>query len=219
MADNKSKTEKGTLEKYRVAFENVKTQPAIAAAMTEFGYDETIIAVGKTLLETTRSAYTFHDTEDDETAVASASFKTKRKELENLYKVHRKKAKVAYRKDAVTASRLAITGTLSKQYVVWLETVKKFYATALAETDIQTKLATVKVTLDELNAGNTLIGEVELTRSEYLRETGESQDATKAKDAAFKELEEWMQDFYAVARIALEDNPQLLEAIGLFVRS
>ena len=52
-----------------------------------------------------------------------------------------------------------------------------------------------------------------------MKEKGESQDATKLKDTAFGELDDWMRDFYAVAKIALEDNPQLLESLGKFVRS
>ncbi len=71
-----------------------------------------------------------------------------------------------------------------------------------------------KVTLDDF-----FIGKYEVTHEEYLREVGESQDATKQKDAAFAEIDDWMRDFYAVARIALEDHPQLLETLGILVRS
>ena len=39
------------------------------------------------------------------------------------------------------------------------------------------------------------------------------QEATKAKDAAFVKMDDWMDDFHAIAEIALEDKPQLLEAI------
>lgn len=52
-----------------------------------------------------------------------------------------------------------------------------------------------------------------------MKEKGESQDATKLKDTAFGELDDWMREFYAVAKIALEDNPQLLESLEKFVRN
>lgn len=58
-----------------------------------------------------------------------------------------------------------------------------------------------------------------MTNIEYLLKKGESQDATKLKDSAFGEIDDWMSEFYAVAKIALEDNPQLLESLGKFVRS
>ena len=69
-----------------------------------------------------------------------------------------------------------------------------------------------------MTAANALIPEVEAARAAYLKEKGESQDATTIKDTAFAKLDDWMSEFYAVARIALEDNPQLLEALGLIVK-
>ena len=66
---------------------------------------------------------------------------------------------------------------------------------------------------------NTMISDLEAARSEYLKEKGESQDSTKAKDAAFAKIDDWMSGFYAVAKIGLEDNPQLLEALGKTVKS
>ena len=77
----------------------------------------------------------------------------------------------------------------------------------------------MKITAEQLNAANALIADVETTRADYLREKGESQNATQTKDASFAVLDDWMSEFYAVARIALEDQPQLLEALGLLVRN
>lgn len=79
-------------------------------------------------------------------------------------------------------------------------------------------MARLAITADSLTAANTLITELETARAEYLKEVGESQDATKAKDAAFAKMDDWMSEFYAVARIGLEDNPQLLEALGKIVK-
>lgn len=52
-----------------------------------------------------------------------------------------------------------------------------------------------------------MISDLEAARSEYLKEKGESQDSTKAKDAAFAKIDDWMSEFYAIAKIGLEDNP------------
>ena len=61
--------------------------------------------------------------------------------------------------------------------------------------------------------------ELRTLRDAYNKEKGESQDATKAKDAAFAKIADWMREFYAVAKIALDDRPQLLESIGKWMRS
>jgi len=219
MANTSKLTDAAALEQYRVALENATNQSEIATALAELGYDTAKIDEGKALLTTTRSVYDLKKTEDDETSVAYADFTTKKAELEDIYSLHRKKAKVVFRKDAITAEKLAITGSLPRAYVKWLETVKKFYTTAAADTAIQTKLATLKITVEDITAANTKVTELETARTEYLKEKGESQDATKAKDAAFATMDDWMSEFYAVAKIALEDNPQLLEALGKVIKS
>lgn len=217
MARNISEAQ--TLEQYRVTFENTASQPQVSTTMAEYGYDSATMALGKALYDQTRQAFDSNKKETDESTAAYNVFDNKRKELADVYSSHRKKAKVVFRNDSVTADKLEITGTLPQAYIKWLETVKKFYSLSLADRDIQNKLSRLKVTLDDLNSASALIPEVEATRAAYLKEKGESQDATTKKDAAFVKIDDWMSEFYAVARIALEDNPQLLETLGLVVKN
>ena len=215
----KNQTEAEALEQYRVSFENVEKQPEIATIMAEFGYDETLLTEGKTLLTKTRQAFDFNKKEDDETTEAYKNFTELKENLAKTYTLHRKKGKVIFRKEPTTLNKLALTGSLPTAYIKWLETVKKFYTVAAADSDIQSKLVRLKITTEEINGTIQLITDLELARAEYLREKGESQDSTKSKDKAFGEIDDWMSEFYAVAKIALEDNPQLLESLGIFVRS
>jgi len=127
MATNKTLTEAEALEQYRVSFENVASQPEIATVMAEFGYDETLLTEGKTLLTKTRQAFDFNKKEDDETSEAYNNFNTTKEKLDNTYTLHRKKAKVIFRKEPVTLSKLSLTGSLPKSYIKWLEVVKKLY--------------------------------------------------------------------------------------------
>ena len=219
MATKRTLSEAEVLEQYRVSFENVEKQSEIATIMAEFGYDETLLTEGKTLLTKTRAAFDFNKKEDDETSEAYKNFTTLKDNLATTYTLHRKKAKVIFRKESTTLNKLSLSGSLPTAYIKWLETVKKFYAVASADSDIQSKLVRLKITTEELNGTIEQISNLELARAEYLREKGESQDATKQKDKAFGEIDDWMSEFYAVAKIALEDNPQLLESLGKFVRS
>lgn len=219
MAQNNTSSQAKILELYRVALSNVENQEEIASIMTELGYDSTVIEEGKALLEETRNAYDFNKTEDDETAAAYALLNNKKEELDHMYRLHRKKAKVVFRNDDLTANRLKLSGILPKSYVKWLETISTFYTEASGDAEIQNKLARLKISAEDLTAGNTLVEEIKTARAEYLKEKGESQDATKAKDAAFAKIDDWMSEFYAVARIGLEDKPQLLEALGKVVKS
>ncbi len=218
MATRPKNSEADTLELYRVALDNAENQSEIATIIAELGYDNAVIGEGKTLLSETRAAYDLNKTEDDETSAAYADFSSKKSQLENTYNIHRKKAKVVFRNDSLTSDKLAISGAMPRTYIKWIEAAKKFYSVASSDTDIQSKLARLKISADDLTAANTLITELEAARAEYLKEKGESQDATKAKDSAFAKMDDWMSEFYAVAKIGLEDNPQLLEALGKTVR-
>jgi hypothetical protein len=219
MATKPKFSEAETLEQYRIALDNAESQAEIAAIMAELGFDSAVIGEGKAILTETRSAYDLNKTEDDETSAAYADFSSKKEQLEDTFNIHRKKAKVVFRNDSLTADKLAISGAMPRTYMKWLEAAKKFYSVASSDSSVQSKLARLKIATDDLNAASNMILELEAARSEYLKEKGESQDATKAKDAAFAKIDDWMSEFYAVARIGLEDNPQLLEALGKAVRS
>ncbi|WP_103866508.1 MULTISPECIES: hypothetical protein [Aquimarina] len=205
-------SEAAILEQYRVALQNVKDHPEIAEEMAELNYDDAKIEEGKLLLDQTRTAYDYNKQEDDETLEASAVFKKEKETLELQYRKHRKKAKVVFRKDLETLKKLHLTGSKPKAYNNWIETIRKFYSTTDQET--LTQLASLRITTEDITAGIEQIAKVETARTAYLLEIGESQDATKQKDAAFTKMEDWMQEFYAIANIALEDKPQLIEALG-----
>lgn len=206
------------LELYRVALENTENQSEIAKVMSEFGYGKQALSEGKALLLETRHAFDGKKAGADDKHQAYADFAEKKQELTDLFTLHRKKAKVVFRNDVLTAEKLSIRGTLSGAYVKWLEKIKIFYSESLASEEIQKKLLRLKVTKAELEQGKKLTEKVEAARATYLIEKGESEDATKIKDLAFEKMDDWMSEFYAVAKIALEDHPQLMEALGKKVR-
>jgi len=80
-------------------------------------------------------------------------------------------------------------------YIKWLEAANKFYSVASADTAIQGKLARLKISTDNLTVANILILDLKAARAVYLKEKGESQDATKAKETAFAKIDDWMSEF------------------------
>ena len=154
MASRPNFSEAAIMEQYRVALENAQTQPEIAVIMAELGYTADKIAEGKALLAQTRSAYDLNKTETDETKASSAAFSNARKQLEDIFVQHRKKAQVVFRNDPVTASRLSITGERPKTYIKMLEAARKFYAEATSDTDIKSNIALLAITTEAHTAAN-----------------------------------------------------------------
>jgi len=219
MVTRKTQSEIQTIESYRVALTNAETQSQIAATMSEFGYTTEVIAEGKALLAETQNMFIQNKHEDNETRVAYADFASKSLTLTETYTLHRKKAKVVFRNDDIQLQNLALKGRVPKAYINWVATMKTFYTEIIADTDLQAKLARLKFPKEEAEESIAAINEMEAARAVYLREIGESQEATQVKDAAFAKLDKWMQDFYAVAKIAMDEKPQLLEALGILVRN
>lgn len=218
MRSHSNYSEAETLERYRIALENATNQTIISSMLSEFGYDKSTITAGKKVFEETRYAYDSNKKETDEASVAYKAFAAASEELFDLYSLHRKKAKVLYRKEPDMLIRLEINGRTPTSYVKLMETVRKFYSEIEASENIQQRLARLKVTTEEIKQAENQIANVNKLRADYLKEKGESQDATKRKDSAFAKMDDWMSEFYAVARIAMEDNPQLLESLGKVVR-
>jgi len=219
MATKRTKSELETLEQSRVALENLDAQPEISAVMSDLGFGPEERTIGNEIYQAARTAYNANQIEDDETSVAYNEYVALKDQLDSIYSTHRKKAKVIFRNDHTTADRLGITGSIPQAYLKWLDKVRKFYSVCLADEAIQTKLMRLKVSGRDLAGCNTLIDQVDTTRSKYLSEKGESQTATQIKDEALAKLDDWMSEFYAIAKIGLEDKPQLLESLGKLVRN
>jgi hypothetical protein len=76
------------------------------------------------------------------------------------------------------------------------------------------KLNILMVLIEQLNDTIQLIHNLEATQSKYLHEKGESQDATKLKDKAFVEIDEWMSEFYEVAKDRVKRKPTTFRILG-----
>lgn len=97
--------------------------------------------------------------------------------------------------------------------------VKVFYTEALATPAIQTGLATLKITAEDLTYTQELIAPLEASYVDYKNAVGTAEESTREKNATFYTLDVWMRKFYKVAAVALEDNPQLIESLGKHIPS
>ena len=117
MATNRKNSESEIVEQARVALENVDAQPLIATYMSEYDYGPETISQGKTLFSATEQAFKTNVREDDETSAAHKKFENIKDELEKRYNEDREKAKIIFRKDALTLEKLNLTGRKPTAYL------------------------------------------------------------------------------------------------------
>lgn len=216
---NKRKSETAVLEDYRVALENVNAQEQIASAMVEIGYDDAIIAEGRSLLEETLKNYQGNKAEAAERSDSYDSFIHLWDELVDIYSTHRKKAKVVFRNKHAILEQLRVNTSAPSTFVGWIQVVKSFYEELSKDEELQKGVARLNFTISDITSSLLKLEKLEKARADYMKEKGESQNATQLKDESFRNLDRWMSDFFAVARIALEDNPQLLEALSKTIKN
>lgn len=219
MAKRKKKSQKELMEQYRISLVNVQEQPALKTTMTTFGYNAKEISQGQILYDIASSAFNLQSKEEDETTAAKGAYDEAQDMLDDKYRTDRKKAKIVFKNDDVVLKQLGLKGSIPNGFVDWVETMESLYNGIVADKNVQTKLARLKLTLKDAQTALVEIKKMKDARAEYYKEVGESEDATKQKDKAFSDLDEWMRELYSVAKIAMEDQPQLLEALGVFVKS
>ena len=207
------------LEWTRTLIDNATSHSEISKALAIVGYDKTVIAEGKQLYLTAKQLFDINKIEDDETRDSRKIYKSKIEELVEVFKPDRIKARVIFRNDSTTQEKLMINGGFPNSYPTLIQRTEKFYTVLNTDTQLQQKVAKLKITPNKIKTGLKAVISLQSARNNYKTEIGESQDATKAKDSAITNLENWIKDFKDIAQIALEDQPQLQESLGIFVKS
>ena len=203
----------------QVAIDNALSDADIQTYMAEFGYDAQRIGEGKTLYDTTQQLQQKQTAEYGDQFAATDALETARDQANADYMRFVKVARVALKSDRDAFQKLDLDGKRKVSLSGWLAQAKQFYLNALADAGVQTKLADFGITQTKLDAGKALVDAAEAANAVQEKEKGEAQQATLERDQALDNLDGWMSDFTAIARVALEEKPQLLEKLGIFAAS
>ena len=199
----------------QIAIDNSLSDAEIQPFLAEYGYDAAKIGAGKALYDTAQDLHQIQIKEYGEQYAATDELKAKWDKGNAVYMRHIKVSRVAFENDRAAYHKLDLGGKRKVSLSGWLAQSKQFYINALADSNVLTELAEFCITQAKLEAGKQLVDETEAANADQKKEKGEAQQATIDRDEAIDNLEGWMSDFIAIARIALEDKPQLLEKLGI----
>lgn len=141
MVQKAHSSESAILEQARVALINAQNQPVIANLMAEMGYDSEKLNEGQTVLSETEQAYNLNQKEDDESSAAYDTYASSKENLDDHYRLLRKKAKVIFRNDPATMELLAVDGSIPAAHTRYMEMVSKFYKEVIPSEALQQKLS------------------------------------------------------------------------------
>lgn len=207
------------IQNYGVLFKNAKFESVLAGTLAEYGYDTATVEQGEALYNALIEKYNTNKTESAEETTAYAVFDAALENTQATYSTDRKKAKIVFKDQPDVIKNLQLKGIAPVRNAELIDTMRLFYETLNTNTQLLNALQRLKITADHVTQQLTNIVNTQNTYATYIQEKGESQQATQDKNKAFDAVTKWVSEFYAVAKIALDDQPQLLERVAKLVRS
>jgi len=199
----------------QVAIDTVLADRDLQIALAAYGYGAARMAEGKALRDQALMLQQQQRARYGDLYGATDARATAQAQAHASYKRHLGVARVALRGDRGAAQKLGLQARRETSQAGWLLQAQQFYANSLADVVILGALAAYNLTQAQLEAGQAQVAAVAAGAVAQQASKGTAQETTRARDAALAALNRWMRDFLAIARIALADQPQGLEQLGV----
>ena len=198
-----------------LAIEGTIYNKSILKKLEKFGYHEARLREGKALCERVQLLETAKADGLGGQKDRTRAFQEAREAIQERYLYHVAVAKLALRHERSWWDTLQLTGRRKTNVAEWLGQVQSFYQNIVRVTPQMKKRG---VTPEELQQTAEMVAAASALRVQQASKRSETQSATQQRREAMAELTAWMQDFRYIAKYALKDAPQQLEALGMLTR-
>lgn len=199
----------------RVMIENSLSDPMIKKALEGYGFFEEKLLAGKKLYDEIVDLGSLQKKKYGERIVATA-------ELNNAWKIAKQQymrtltiARVAFEENVKADKAIFLYGLRKRTLSEWLEQAQVFYANILNDSELMNILSEYGYSPEELRWESALIEQVVAKSLQQKKLMGESQEVTKIRDKKIEELVKWVSDLKTVAKVALAEDLQQLEKLGI----
>ncbi len=204
------------IQNTRLLINGALNQPVVSQQLARFGFPKPEIKKGETILNRVELLQITKSSKYGQQLSASERCKQDQATAWEQYNYHVKSAKLAFRNDRGQQKRLQLDQPRQRSLAAWMTQARYFYQEIQQMPDHFAKMG---VTAAELTQGQAMVEAVAAGNRHCKTLVGEAQLATQQRNRAMKELKAWVSRFTKVARVALEEHDQLLEGLGLVVRS
>jgi hemoglobin-like flavoprotein len=193
----------------------VENNPEIQGYLNVFGYTPLRMKEGKELLSKVTNLMTMQVEEYNDQYLATNEFLKAWKRAYGKYMITLKVIRIAFFERPEILSRFNAIGRRNRSLSGWLRDSKIMYTNVLDTPEALDTMALYGYTTEQLNKELQDVMEIEQLHTKQLGEKGIAQQSTVERDEAFDALCRWYSKFRAIARVALYEKPQLLEALGI----
>jgi hypothetical protein len=202
-----------------VLINNSLSDEQIQTAVAGYGYTAEKLNTGKQLLTEAETLNRNQTAEYGEQRQAQNAYDEEKYAANQLYIKELRIARVALKNDVQAIKTLGLEGRRKKAIADWIQQALNFYRLLLNNEEWTATMANFGQTTEILTTGLEKVEAVSALYESLKKETGEAQNATILRNEQFAELTDWLGDYDEIAAIALEDQPQLLEKLGIVVKS
>lgn len=191
----------------------------VKSAVALYGYTEEKLNAGRNLLQQAEEVYEIQKKEYGDLDAAQAELDVVKRNAHEVYMVNLRIAKIAFKNNVQAQSTLDLNTRRATTFSGWLKQTLGFYHALLANENWLNSMNSFGITTERIQDGLNLIEDVNEQAEQVKKEKGDAQNATQLRDMKFEELHDWISDYEEIAKIALADKPQLLEKLGIVVKS
>lgn len=200
----------------RMSIFNTKEDAMLQDRMKLYGFSPERIQEGETLLVNARQLHTQKDELYFEWLNLSGQVEKDRETALVTFVDHVQVARIAFRKKPEILRQLKINRINRSKLWEWTAQAARFYTLIGEHTATMKKFG---ITAEELQQAQAGIEALLALKDLRMKKKAEAESATQKRNVALDALNTWLVEFRAVARLALKDTPQLLEAFGMKVPS
>lgn len=192
---------------------------SILNKVSPYGYDTEKLTEGQNLLNEADEKSKNQNIQYAEQYEATQRLHNLLESFDKTYGLHREIARALFEGEPGAWEMLHLTGRRRTALSDWLKKARHFYGNIKNNESLLNRMSELGFTTEYLDTRLTELDEIENAMMQQARESGEAQQATVDRDKKIDELEDWVNLYKSVAKLALADQPQLLEKLGLLVRS
>jgi len=200
----------------QIAIENALQHETIQKKLAVYNYDRPKLLEGKSLKEEVQQLHSVKQDKYGEQFTVSEDLKAQIQEVRLRYRQHVKRARLAFENQRGVLSQLQLEGRRKSDMNGWLDQLYTFYSKIEG---FAPEMSLYNIGQEELAQTKAMVEALYAARQQHLQCRGNAQDATQKRNAKRRALRTWMSQFKKAARLALADEPQLLEALGIIVPS
>ena len=201
------------LEAAQLALTNTQKHPEIQKRMAAYGFTPAQLRVGKKLLTTVEEKQLAQGRAQDERWALSQQVNAGLVSVRDQLKQHAVIAQVAFRRDPVLLYSLKISQIAALRWDMVRQAVYFYQQLENKKVD----MVAYGVSQKELEQAQTAAVALLRMKEERTSAKAMAQISTRQKHEAQRALRQWLSEFRSIARLALKDQPQMLEVFGITV--